>query len=410
MLNDLDSLDNFLDKKDNPRIGVIGAGRLGICFALLVDEAGYDVVVSDVRDSYVKGLNERVISTNEPLVADLLKKSNIKATTDNEEVIKECDIIYTFVSTPSTKDGDYDVSAVDSVVSDFNTTAWSTTGPNGSPVCGKTFVVGCTTNPGDCERWAKKLKDTDVSVFYNPEFIAQGSIIKGLREADMVLVGGDYDAHVEHNSIFQIYEAIQITPLSYHSMSLTAAELVKMALNCYLTMKISYANQVGEVMSRFGLGREIDTVLDAIGADSRVGSKYLGYGFGFGGPCLPRDNRAFAHAAKRVGLKNNIGLTMDAFNDEHSDFLADYLCEKNPNKKKPFYFKEGITYKKGTNILEESQQYKLFKELMSRGYKCIAWELPEVVEMVYNDLLYTWPGQFQFIYGEEQVPKDAFVI
>mgnify|MGYP003120155789 CR=1 FL=1 len=410
MLNDLDSLDKFLDKKDNPRIGVIGAGRLGICFALLVDEAGYDVVVSDVRDSYVKGLNERVISTNEPLVADLLKKSNIKATTDNEEVIKECDIIYTFVSTPSTKDGDYDVSAVDSVVSDFNKTAWATTGPKGSPVCGKTFVVGCTTNPGDCERWAKKLKDTEVSVFYNPEFIAQGSIIKGLREADMVLVGGDYDAHEEHNFIFQIYEAIQTTPLSYHSMSLTAAELVKMALNCYLTMKISYANQVGEVMSRFGLGVEIDTVLDAIGADSRVGSKYLGYGFGFGGPCLPRDNRAFAHAAKRVGLKNNIGLTMDAFNDEHSDFLADYLCEKNPNKKKPFYFKEGITYKKGTDILEESQQYKLFKELMNRGYKCIAMELPEVVEMVYNDLLYTWPGQFQFIYGEEQVPQDAFVI
>ena len=65
MLNDLDSLDNFIDKKGH-KIGVIGAGRLGICFALLVDKAGYDVVVSDVRESYVKGLNDRVISTNEP--------------------------------------------------------------------------------------------------------------------------------------------------------------------------------------------------------------------------------------------------------------------------------------------------------------------------------------------------------
>jgi len=393
-LVELDALDNFVEKKT--KVGVIGAGRLGICFALLLDAAGYDVVVSDVRESYVKGLNDRVISTNEPLVADLLKESNIRATTSNDEVIKESDIIYTFVATPSTKDGDYDVRAVYSVVKDFE------------GVTSKIFVVGCTTNPGDCERIQKKLDG--VKVFYNPEFIAQGSIIKGLREADMVLCGGDYDAHEEYNSIMSIYEAIQITPLNFNSMSLTAAEMTKLAVNCYLTMKISYANQVGEVMSRLGLGEEIDTVLDAIGADSRVGSKFLGYGFGFGGPCLPRDNRAFAHAAERVGLKNNIGLTIDAFNKEHSDFLADYLCEKNPDKKRPFYFPEGIAYKKGTDILEESQQYKLFKEMMKRGYKCVAMELPEVSERVYNDLMYTWPGQFKFIYNVEHVPEDAFEI
>ncbi len=393
-LVDLDALDSFVEKKT--KIGVIGAGRLGICFALLVDKAGYDVVVSDVREDYVKNLNKRLISTNEPLVEDLLKDSKIKATTSNKEVIEECDIIYTFVATPSNKDGDYDVSAIDSVVKDFN------------GVTGKTFVVGCTTNPGDCERFQKKLDG--VKVFYNPEFIAQGSIIKGLREADMVLVGGDYEAHEEHNSIFQIYEAIQTTPLNYNSMSLTAAELVKLAVNCYLTMKISYANQVGEVLSRFGLDEEIDTVLDAIGADSRVGSKFLNYGFGFGGPCLPRDNRAFAHAAERVGLKNNIGLTIDAFNDEHSNFLADYLCERNPDKKCSFYFEEGVTYKKGTDILEESQQYKLFKELLKRGYHCVALELPEVADRVYNDLMFTWPGQFKFIYTEDQAPEDAFKI
>ena len=408
MLADLDALDNAFDTK--PKIGVIGAGRLGICFALLADRAGYDVIVSDVRQSYVKNLQEKKISTNEPLVEELLKECNLKATTSNEEVIKEADIIYTFVATPSLQDGSYDVSAVDQVVNDIDGTGWATTGPNGSTICGKTFVVGCTTNPGDCEKWVTKLEDLSIKVFYNPEFIAQGSIIKGLREADMVLVGGDYDAHEEHNSIMSIYQSIQTTPLNYNSMSLTAAEMTKLAVNCYLTMKISYANQVGEVMSRFGLGEEIDTVLDAIGADSRVGSKFLGYGFGFGGPCLPRDNRAFAHAAERVGLKNNIGLTIDAFNKEHSDFLADYLCEKNPDKKRPFYFPEGIAYKKGTDILEESQQYKLFKEMMKRGYKCVAMELPEVSERVYNDLMYTWPGQFKFIYNVEHVPEDAFEI
>ena len=387
----LDDLENFVDPR--PTIGVIGAGRLGICFALLADRAGYKVIVSDVRNDYIKNLQEKTISTNEPLVEELLKQSSIKATTSNEEVIKGSDIIYTFVATPSLKDGSYDVSAVQKVVDDILDTPLVFTDR-------KTFVVGCTTNPGDCDKFAEQLPG--MKVYYNPEFIAQGAIIKGLLKADMVLVGGEYD-----KDIVDLYYRIQGPEMepNINFMSLTAAELTKIALNCYLTMKISYANQVGEVLTKFGMGEEIDKVLNAIGADSRVGSKYLGYGFGFGGPCLPRDNRAFAHAAERVGLKNNIGLTIDAFNDEHSDFLADILCQKHQDKEVPFYM-DCITYKKGTDIIEESQQYRLFKELLSRGYKVTVMELPEVVEKVYNDLVYTWPGQFKFIYREEHIPPD----
>ena len=393
-LVDLDALDNILDKIKKPKIGVIGAGRLGICFALLVDRAGYDVVVSDVRESYVKNLNEKHISTNEPLVNELLKDCNIRATTSNREVITHSDIVYTFVATPSTKDGNYDVSNVDDVVNDISDAL----------ITSKKFVVGCTTNPGDCDVWKKRLKNDGVDVYYNPEFIAQGAIIDGLLKADMVLVGGKFD-----QDIVDLYHGIQGPAMEprMNFMSLTAAELTKIALNCYLTMKISYANQVGEVLTKFGLESEIDNVLDAIGADSRVGSKYLGYGFGFGGPCLPRDNRAFAHAAERVGLENNIGLTIDAFNDEHAQFLVDTLCDKHRNKKVPFYM-DCITYKKGTDIIEESQQYVLFKELLKRGYKVVALELPEVVEKVYNDLMYTWPGQFQFVYSEDQIPVNVY--
>ena len=387
----LDALDDAFYAR--PKIGVIGAGRLGICFALLVARGGYDVIVSDVRESYVKSLQQKKISTNEPLVEGLLQNSNLKATTSNEEVIKEADIIYTFVATPSLKDGSYDVSAVESVVKDLK------------GVTDKTFVVGCTTNPGDCDKFQERLPD--IKVYYNPEFIAQGAIVDGLLRADMVLVGGSYN-----RDIVDLYYAIQGPKMEpkIHFMSLTAAEMTKLAVNCYLTMKISYANQVGEVMTKFGLDDEIDKVLSAIGADSRVGSKFLGYGFGFGGPCLPRDNRAFAHAAERVGLKNNIGLTIDAFNDEHSDFLADDLCQKHKNKKVPFYFPDGIAYKKGTDILEESQQYKLFKELLDRGYKVVVMELPDVVERVYNDLIFTWPGKFQFIYDEDHLPADVFKV
>ena len=144
------------------KIGVIGAGRLGICFALLCEQAGYDVLVSDVRDSYVKNLQNKIISTNEPEVAKLLTTSpRLSATTNNLKVIRECDVIYTLVATPSSKDGSYDVSAVWKVVEDFKKAGKKNTN-------GKAFIVGCTTNPGDCEKIQQELynNDLDVDVFY----------------------------------------------------------------------------------------------------------------------------------------------------------------------------------------------------------------------------------------------------
>ena len=149
------------------KIGVIGAGRLGICFALLCEQAGYEVVVSDCREDYVKGLQNHTIETNEPEVQRmLLESTNLTATTSNQEVIEACDIIYTLVATPSLADGSYDVSSVWQVVDDFKNSSLK--------LNGKTLVVGCTTNPGDCEKFAEQLDYFGVEVFYNPEFIAQG--------------------------------------------------------------------------------------------------------------------------------------------------------------------------------------------------------------------------------------------
>ena len=402
-LVDLDALDNFVErdfkKSLKPKIGVVGAGRLGICFALLCDKAGYDVMVSDIREDYVKDLQNKKISTNEPGVEELLQTSNFKATTSNEEVIKYADIIYTLVATPSTPEGDYDVSAVDNVVSDILRGGWATCGPNGSGMTGKAFVVGCTTNPGDCAKWAKRLEDDGVDVYYNPEFIAQGSILKDLRNADMVLIGGERNG--TYDNLCELYNEIQDTLPKISIMSLTAAELVKLAVNCYLTTKISYANMVGEVMTRAGLGDEIKNVLGAIGEDSRVGGKYLNYGYGFGGPCLPRDNRAFAAYAKKVGLDYNLGETTDNFNEEHSKFLCEYFCHKNLQGL-PFYF-DYVSYKKGTDILTESQQLRLCTDLLDLGYTVYVNDIPAIVNQLEYDFSIKYKDRVKFEEPTEEV-------
>ena len=335
------------------KIGLIGAGRLGICLALLIERAGFDVIASDVREDYVERLQNKVIFTNEPHVQDYLSQSeNIEFTTDNQKLIDESDIIFTLVQTPSLEDGSYDVSAVWKVIQDLQN----------SNTEGKSFVVGCTTNPGDCDEFQKAL---GIDVYYNPEFIAQGSIIKDLQNADMVLLGGKG----KHTDVLtQIYYGIQGPKKepSIHLMSAKAAELTKIAVNCFLTTKISYANMIGEVLALSKLDGEIDTVLNAIGSDSRIGTKYLNFGFGFGGPCFPRDNRAFAAHAKSVGVQHNIGFTVDAFNEEHAEFIKEYFMHKN-KKHLPFAFKY-LTYKPGIDILTESQQYRLCLDLLDEGF------------------------------------------
>ena len=378
------------------KIGVIGAGRLGICFALLCEQAGYDVLVSDVREDYVKNLRNKFISTNEPEVSKLLSTSpRLSATNSNSKVIRDCDIIYTLVATPSKRDGSYDVSAVWDVVQDIKKV---------KKVQGKAFVVGCTTNPGDCKEFQKELDKSGVDVFYNPEFIAQGTIINDLRTADMVLIGGKRNE--SYDQLCEIYNRIQETSPKISIMSTTAAELVKLAVNCFLTTKISYANMVGQVMALSGMEDEIPTVLGAIGDDSRIGRKYLNFGFGFGGPCLPRDNRAFASYAKKLGLDYNLGSTTDNFNNDHATFLKDYFVYRNPQNL-PFYF-DYVSYKKGTDILTESQQYRLCVDLLDDGYTVYINDIDAIMYYISSDLSEEYPDTVKFGEPDDDVYPIKF--
>lgn len=340
-------------------IGVIGVGRLGLCFALLLDRAGHTVKASDIRSNYVQQLKMHNIMTHEPQVADLLQCCEIEFTTDTRHVIKTSDVIYVMVATPSNSDGSYDVTAVQRVVADLEECDFDLTD--------KVLVIGCTTNPGDCQRIQDRLRPLGVQVLYNPEFIAQGNIIQDLEQADMVLIGGE-DADVIRR--YQaLYLDIQTRTPNIHAMSLTAAEVTKIAVNCFLTTKISYANMIGQVLTRAGQAQHVDAALSAIGADTRIGSRYLRYGFGYGGPCLPRDNRAFAHFAQQQGVDFPLGQVVDQFNRDHAAFLTAELISANRDNR-PFYIRD-VAYKSGTDITEESQQLAVCELLLLQGHTVI---------------------------------------
>ena len=118
------------------------------------------------------------------------------------------------------------------------------------------------------------------------------------------------------------------------------------------------------------------------------------YGFGFGGPCLPRDNRALGHYANELGMKLNLPLTVDEFNNEHADFIKNFFMKQNPDKTIPFVMNY-ITYKRGTDILEESQQFKLCLDLLDEGYHVNVFEIEYVANQL-EELSQKYEGRLKF--------------
>ena len=164
-------------------------------------------------------------------------------------------------------------------------------------------------------------------------------------------------------------------------MKLYEAEITKLSINCYITFKISYANLIGDLVSNNDCNPDI--VLEAIGSDDRIGKKCLNYGFGYGGLCLPRDNKAlYRYGNNKYDF--NICKNIDNMNDNH------LIVQYNQMKKseEPIIFKY-ITYKDNSDILDESQKLKLALLLANDNKKVIIYERPVIIDILknkYNDL------------------------
>lgn len=374
------------------KIGIITDNIFGLSFALLSEKHGHDIIISDNKEDYVFNLNQKICLTNEPLIQSmLLNTKNFSATTSNLEVIKNSDIIFIFVTTPSTLDGNYDTKMVFDIVGEFYTAS-----SLNIPLYNKKLIVSSTTNPGEVEQIQTRLNMFNIQVAYNPVFTTQGEIVKGFEQSDIVLIGTEYTDL--SNELIKIYNKIQTTSVNAYIMSPKAAEITKIGINCFLTTKISYANMIGEIMIKAGIQNEIDMVLSAIGGDSRIGKKSLKYGFGFGGPYLPKNNKVLGHFSKSLGMELNLPLAVDDFNREHANFIKNYYIQKNPDKTIPFVM-DNISYKKGSDILEESQQFQLCVDLLNDGYilnviasDSIANKLSQMSESYNHRLKFFRPG------------------
>jgi UDPglucose 6-dehydrogenase len=347
------------------RIAVVGLGKLGAPLAAVMASKGHDVLGIDINPKAVELLNNGHAPVEEPGLQALVSASRerLRATTD-VAAAAECDVTILLVPTPSDERGAftnrYALAALDEVGRGL-----------ASRDAYHLVVVASTVMPGSCEAElapalehasGRRIGD-NLGLCYSPEFIALGNVIHDMLEPDMVLIGesdpraGEVLEHISRG-------VVENDP-PFRRMSLVNAELTKIAVNTYVTMKISYANALADMCERLP-GADVEVVTDALGLDTRIGRKYLRGAIAYGGPCFPRDNKAFAVLARDLGAEPLLAEATDAVNIAQTDRLARAVQSRLKNGDAVGIL--GLSYKPDTGLIEESPGVALARALGAAGY------------------------------------------
>ncbi|GLZ29176.1 UDP-glucose 6-dehydrogenase [Lentzea sp. NBRC 105346] len=256
-----------------PRIGVIGAGYVGLTTAACFAHLGHDVICADVDADKVRALNAAEIGAHEPGLRDLVvegrRAGRLRFVTGNRAALSDVDLVFVCVPTPCGPDGRADLSAVSAVLHEAGDSD-------------AVLVVKSTVPVGTTARYP--------GVVSNPEFLRKGFAVEDFLRPQRVVVGAA-DEPVARR-VARLYAATGAPVVITDNAS---AELVKYASNCFLALKLSYVNTLAELCEE--VGADIDGVTEGMCLDERIGSSCLAPGPGWGGSCLPKDTRALLSTA-----------------------------------------------------------------------------------------------------------------
>ena len=343
------------------RVSVIGLGKLGSPLAAVLASKGHQVIGVDVNPAFVRALQSGRAPVAEPGLQELIAASagNLSATTDFEQAVVNSDISFVIVPTPSDTEGAFSNKYVISAVT---TIGHALRKRHGYHVVNITSTVMPGSTGGEIrdavERASARKVGEGLGLCYNPEFIALGSVVRDMLFPDMILIG---ESDPRAGDVLEdIYRSVCERKPPIMRMSLVNAELTKISVNTYVTTKISYANMLAEICERLP-GADVDVVTRALGMDTRIGAKYLKGALGYGGPCFPRDNIAFARLARTLGARADIAESTERLNRHQVDRLAAAASRLLNGRSKVGIF--GLSYKPQTSVIEESPGLALAAKL-----------------------------------------------
>ncbi len=327
----------------------------------------------DVNEEAVRLTNQGVACVAEPGLDRLLSDHGkfVSATCECEDAVMDSDITFVIVPTPTdTQTGGFSNGVVLEAAVRIGTAL-------GRKDSYHLVAVTSTVLPGSMENQvipileerSGKVCGRDFGVCYNPVFVALGSVVSDILRPDFVLIGESDPRSGDCLEAF--YDTICHNDPPKARMNLVSAEVTKITVNAFVTTKISYANMLAEICERLP-GADAGAVTEALGLDTRIGGKYLQAATGYGGPCFPRDNKAFASVADALGADAAIARATDTINQRQHGRLIDLLMSNLGQGSVVGIL--GLAYKTGTPEIDESPGMALAADLADRGVDLVLYD------------------------------------
>jgi UDPglucose 6-dehydrogenase len=363
------------------KISFLGLGKLGLPLATNFAKNGHQTIAIDKNQSLITKLNNGEVPWIETDLDTNLQKSNsyIEFTTSLEKVA-DTDATIILVNTPSNKkDGSFSNLYVEEVIRDVAFELKKNNKKN------HLFILSSTVMPTSIndnfipliESLNSWKVNEDFGFCYVPDFVAIGQVIFDFENPDFLLIGQTNSFYGD--IVATLYSSIIKNNAKIINLTISEAEICKVALNAYITTKISFANYLGVLCEKLDSTINVDNVTNTIGIDKRIGTKYFKSGASYGGTCFPRDTWAFMKISKNLGLS---AFQMEA-NEKINDLVDEFILNKILQRKIKKIGLIGLGFKPGTSVVTEGLAIKLCKLLTGRGYDIYMYDLlPDAYENI----------------------------
>jgi GDP-mannose 6-dehydrogenase len=354
-------------------LGVFGLGYVGCVSAACFAKAGWQVIGVDVNSMKVDMINQGSSPVVEPgvaeLVAEVVKSGRLRATTDACEAVEAAGLSLICVGTPSSPNGALDLTYVARVCEDIGRALRRRQGRH-------VVVVRSTVLPGTVasvviptlERASQRKVGDGIAVCVNPEFLREGSSLPDFYQPAFTLIGSDDPSAARE--VAQLYATVD-APL--HIVDTKVAEIVKYACNAFHGLKVTFANEIGNICRAVGIdSREVMRVF-CEDTKLNLSPYYLKPGFAFGGSCLPKDLRALVHQARRLDVETPVLAAVLQSNRQQVERAVDMVLRTGKRRVGLL----GLTFKSGTDDLRESPLVTLAETLLGKGMQLAIYD-PDV--------------------------------
>ena len=348
-------------------ISIVGTGYVGLVSGTCFADTGVNVTCVDVDAKKIERLCNGEIPIYEPGLEELVLK-NVKAgrlhfTTDLASVLNDSDIVFSAVGTPPDEDGSADLKYVLQVARTIgqNMTKYVVVVTKSTVPVGTAKKVRAAIE----EELKKRGVDIPFDVASNPEFLKEGSAIKDFMSPDRVVVG--VESEKAQKVLTKLYKPFLINNFRVIFMDIPSAEMTKYAANSMLATRISFMNDIANLCER--VGADVNMVRAGIGADTRIGRKFLYAGCGYGGSCFPKDVKALIKTADQNGYSMEVLKAVERVNEKQKSVLYEKLQKANSGKelKGQTIAMWGLAFKPETDDMRESTALVMIEKLLEAG-------------------------------------------